>query len=669
MATAPIRSRRRSRPIRVSGGTSPLLLFLGVIEALLVLGLLVTLGLVMALAETRGLTRLEPHQLTDSRIARLPGWVRVRLPNYAAAPGSPRTVQVIPDTGLYALSAAGGSASGPVRRRIAEGLGSLTTVLRPARGNIGSLQLLVITGLILLLAATSIARVRASMAVAEAGRVARLLRNQIHRQSFRLGQSALPTDDPGPVFRVFHEEVDTLVEGLRSRSRASSFAPILGLGLLVMGFLLSPLLATFLLILFALTWLVTRPIAKARDAALEAHRHDAEVYRTLLHEDLGLLRTVRVFGMESDSRNRFVEHLDRFGEAEGRGLVVTGRAFPSALLMYGSASAMAVGVLGANVLWGQITLTTAVLLVATLLLVAWPAELWLERRRHLAKSADAASQIEAFLDRKPELQMANNAKFLPPLKRSIRFEDVRLEAPDGRTLLDGFTAEVPARSRVAIMGFDEEAKHAIACLIPRLIDPSAGKVRIDGQDLRDVTLESLRDQIALVLQADLVFNDTVLRNIGLGDTANTPPRIVEAAKLAHIFNEIQELPRGMETVIGPLGHELTPDQKFRIALARAYLHDPAILVIEEPYNKLDDEVKALIDDTIDRLAPDRTLIFLPHRLSTIRRCDQVFLLHNGRVEGKGAHRELHQQSKVYRHLQYVEFNQFATGEIEAGQMS
>jgi ABC-type multidrug transport system fused ATPase/permease subunit len=235
--------------------------------------------------------------------------------------------------------------------------------------------------------------------------------------------------------------------------------------------------------------------------------------------------------------------------------------------------------------------------------------------------------------------------------------------------LDGVSAEFAAGSRTAVMSLDEDAKHALVCLIPRLIDPKVGRVRIDGHDLRDVTLESIRAQVAIVLQSDLAFTDSVLMNIGLGDPSYPLARVIEAAKVAHAHNFIQDLPHGYETIIGPLGHYLEIDELYRIALARAYLHDPSIVIIEEPSVSLDDDTKHLIDDTIARLSQNRTLIILPHRLSTIRSCEQIIVLHNGRIESVGQPRQLQTESKLYRHLQYVEFNQFATGEIEAGQMN
>jgi ATP-binding cassette subfamily B protein len=156
-----------------------------------------------------------------------------------------------------------------------------------------------------------------------------------------------------------------------------------------------------------------------------------------------------------------------------------------------------------------------------------------------------------------------------------------------------------------------------------------------------------------------VFNDTVANNIGCGDKSYTLPQIIEAAKVAHAHQFIQKLAHGYETAIGDMGQALRIGEQFRIALARAILRDPAVLIVEEPVEALDDDTKSLLDDTFARILPGRTTIFLPHRLSTIRSCDQVFLLYQGKIEAAGDHRELLAQSELYRHLQYLEFNEFA----------
>jgi len=338
-------------------------------------------------------------------------------------------------------------------------------------------------------------------------------------------------------------------------------------------------------------------------------------------------------------------------------------------MVVGGAAILAGGAVGLIVPMGKIAPASALVLVVALLALARPLSEWFALRRALRLANRSAGAVFDFLERKSELQQAGGAQFLAPLRERITFENVTLDSTStGRTLLEGISLEIPARSRLAIMGRDEESKHALVCLVPRLIDPKVGRVRIDGRDIRSVTLESVRAQVAIVLQSELVFSDSVSANIGLSDPRITLPRIIEAAKIAHAHHFIQDLPNGYDTIIGPLGHYLSLDEQYRIALARAYLHDPAIVIIEEPTASLDEDTKHLIDDTLDRLAADKTLIFLPHRLSTIRRCDLVIILHNGRIEAMGSPRDLQNESKLYRHLQYVEFNQFATGEIEAGQM-
>jgi ATP-binding cassette, subfamily B, bacterial len=196
-------------------------------------------------------------------------------------------------------------------------------------------------------------------------------------------------------------------------------------------------------------------------------------------------------------------------------------------------------------------------------------------------------------------------------------------------------------------------------LLLRFVDPAQGSIKIDGRDLRSVTLESLRTQIAVVRCDDLVFNDTVLNNIGCGDTGYSVPQVIEAAKLAHAHQFIQRLPYGYETVIGNLGFALKLGERYRIALARAILRDPAVLIIEEPQEPLDDDTKTLIDDTLNRVVKGKTVIFLPHRISTVNRCDGVLVLHEGRVHTAGVHKELLKTNALYRHLYYVEYNEFA----------
>lgn len=632
---------------------------LGVVHSLLLLLLLVMIGLLTALFASRGEARFP-----EERSARLPSWTASRATGHDAG------MVLYDDTGLFPIAASNLESRNPMHRFGASVMLRVSSAVPTLRNNIGALASILALGLIVLLALSLLSQYRRTLIAELVTDAATSLRRQIHRQMYRLGQSSLATEGTGPAVNLMTREVNDIRDGMLADLDDRYRLPVLAAGLLLLPLALSPILTIFLGALGLLTWTIARVIHRDARTIADASMRDAAVQLSLLHEDFSLLRTVRVYGMESIDKERFDEHLERFREADARRLKTESRISPTSWLLYGSAVALALGLLGYNIVSSRrIAPASGFLLFASLAALTYPVYHWLKLRRALRQANRSAGGVFEFLERKPELQQEGGANFLSPLHDRISLENVTLESRSGRTLLEGLSIEIPAKARTAIMGLDEDAKHALVCLIPRLIDPKVGRVRIDGQDLRQVTLESIRAQVATVLQTDLVFTDSVTMNIGLGDPSYSLPRIIEAAKVAHAHNFIQDLPHGYDTIIGPLGHYLKPDEQYRIALARAYLHDPSIVILEEPHVALDDETKSLVDDTVARLSQGRTLIILPHRLSTIRSCQQIVVLHNGRVESLGSPRQLQTDSKLYRHIQYLEFNQFATGEIEAGQMN
>jgi ATP-binding cassette subfamily B protein len=414
------------------------------------------------------------------------------------------------------------------------------------------------------------------------------------------------------------------------------------------------------LVIAILVWVLGGQIAVAfRRREREANR-DASNQLSLLQESLMMMRLVKCYLMELFNQARVERQLAQYSSAQM--LRSHGRAiYRPVLLLLGTIAALVMlYVVGWNVLDGNIGVARAITLCTALVSLYWPLSRWLEHRRFLRRSRQAADVVFKFLDRPGEVGQVVGAEFLPPLHRKLEFINVRLKEPGtGRALLQGVTLTVQAGQRVALVGLDDMEKHALVYLIPRFLDPSGGEILIDGHNLRWVTLDSLRAQVGLVLQHNLVFSDSVANNIGCGDASFTLPRIIEAAKIAHAHQFIQKLPKGYQTPIGEQGHYLNPGETFRIALARAILRDPALFIIEEPPTPLDEDTKDLLDDTLARVLPGRTVIFLPHRNSTIRSCDRVFLLHNGQIEAAGDHRQMLTQSELYRHLQYMEFNVFA----------
>ncbi|WP_165244255.1 ABC transporter ATP-binding protein [Paludisphaera soli] len=644
----------------LSASRSPLFArLLGAGEALLVLLLLITAALFVSLLSSRG-----EVLIARSAADRLPSWTLSRQV------GESDQTYEYADSGVFPLIAANLDSPNPVHRIGARLLAGLTRVLPPLRNNLGALATLLASGLALILLLAMTAQVRRSLVASAVADLATNLRHQIHRQMYRLGQSSLPTEGVGPVVNIWTREVNDIRDALTADFRVRPGMIVLGAGLAAIALSTSPVLTLFLASLGLLVYLIARILNRDARSAYDVALRDASIQLCLLHEDLGLLRTVRIYGVEDYDRGRFDDHLESYRAADVRRMLTHGRLSTTSALLYGAALATAFGLLGYNVLVrGQISLATMLILLTSLAGLALPILEWDRMRKAIRHADRSAAEIFEFLARSPELHQNVGAEFLPPLRQAIVFEDVTLESRSGRMLLDRLSAEIPAGGRTVVVGLDEDSKLALACLIPRLIDPQAGRVLIDGRDLREMTLESVRAQAAMVLQADLVFTDSILVNIGLGDPRNTLQRVIEAAKLAHAHYFIQDLPHGYDTVVGPLGHYLKPDEQLRLALARAYLHDPSILIVEELATPVDDEVKLLLDDTLARLAANRTVIVIAHRLSTIRSADNVILLHNGRVEAMATPSKLQAESKLYRHILYTEFNEYATGEIEAGQVA
>jgi ATP-binding cassette subfamily B protein len=379
----------------------------------------------------------------------------------------------------------------------------------------------------------------------------------------------------------------------------------------------------------------------------------------LLQESLQMMRLVRGYQMEIFNQARVERQLLTCGNAsrdhyQGQAL------YRSAMLLFGVVVvAILTSVAGWKIMNHQLGLGASVTIILTIVSLYAPTLGAIRSRRTVQRAEESASMLFGFLDRRADVGQVVGAKLLPPMSRLLEFDGVVLREPGGsKFLLDHISLTIRAGDKVAFVGQDEREKQAIISLIPRFLDPEEGELRIDGNKLKLVTLESLRMQVAVVLQQNLIFNDTVANNIRCGDTAQALPRIIEAAKVAHAHQFIQKLPKGYDTRIGDLGFNCSPIQRFQIALARAVLRDPAILVIEEPTGGVDDDYRALLEDTYRRFLPGRTVIFLPHIMSTLRLADCIFLFQKGKIEVAGSHRDLLKTNELYRHLQYLEFNDF-----------
>jgi subfamily B ATP-binding cassette protein MsbA len=246
------------------------------------------------------------------------------------------------------------------------------------------------------------------------------------------------------------------------------------------------------------------------------------------------------------------------------------------------------------------------------------------------------------MDRHTEVREREHARALPPLRQGVVFDCVGFQYDDNEGLhtLRDVSFEVGAGQVAAIVGLSGAGKTTLVNLIPRFYDVSEGAIRVDNIDVRDVTLRSLRDQIALVTQETVLFDDTIAANIAFGRPSASPGEIENAARAAHAHDFIMGLPRGYETTIGERGQRLSGGQRQRLAIARALLKDSPLLILDEATSSLDAESEGLVQDALATLMQNRTTFVIAHRLSTVRRADMIIALEKGQVVEIGRHDEL-----------------------------
>jgi subfamily B ATP-binding cassette protein MsbA len=268
----------------------------------------------------------------------------------------------------------------------------------------------------------------------------------------------------------------------------------------------------------------------------------------------------------------------------------------------------------------------------------------------------AARHVFEVMDEHAAIQEKPEAGDLPVLKKEIELRNVSFGyANESRSVLRDVSLKIPAGTMVALVGESGGGKSTLTKLLPRFHDPRDGAVLWDGADIRDVTISSLRKQIALVTQETVLFNDTVRHNIAYGKPEATGAEIEEAARIAFAHEFIRELPNGYDTIVGERGIFLSGGQRQRLAIARAVLVNAPVLILDEATSALDAESERLVQRAIGNLVRDRTTIVIAHRLSTVRRADVIVVMEAGRIIEMGTHAELLAQGGQYRKLYELQF--------------
>ncbi|MGA9754562.1 MAG: lipid A export permease/ATP-binding protein MsbA [Desulfobaccales bacterium] len=393
---------------------------------------------------------------------------------------------------------------------------------------------------------------------------------------------------------------------------------------------------------------------RMRRMSHETQVANAHLY-TVLQESLIGQRIVKAFAREDYEEGRFCGanwdyfrirmKLNATRELSPPIMEVLGSLGMAGIIFYG----------GYAVIRGTSTPGTFFSFLAALLMLYQPIKSLSSVQNIVQEGLAAAARVFGLMDREPEIQDAPGAAALAPLAQEISYAGVNF-AYDGReNVLHDIDFSVRRGEVVALVGPSGAGKSTLLNLLPRFYEVTGGAIKIDERDIRDVTLASLREQIGVVTQQTILFNDSVRHNVAYGNLTAPEAEIINALKAAHAYDFVMALPQGLDTLIGEQGVRLSGGERQRLAIARALLKDPPILILDEATSSLDSESEREVQQALDRLIVGRTTLVIAHRLSTVRNADRIIAMEDGRILEIGTHAELLAADGLYRHLYEMQF--------------
>ncbi len=378
----------------------------------------------------------------------------------------------------------------------------------------------------------------------------------------------------------------------------------------------------------------------------------------IMHETIGGNRIVKAFGMEAYEKNRFHQESGRLLKYTMKAVVVS--SVNSAAMEFlgglGIASIMLYG--GYQIIGEKLTAGNLIAFLAALISLYDPVKRLANIYSSIQQGLAAADRVYELLDQPTEILDQPHAMTLEPVRKHVEFRNVSFSY-GAKPVLSGISFRADAGQVVAVVGMSGAGKTTLINLIPRFYEVAEGAIIIDGIDIRDVTLASLRSQIAIVTQQSVLFNDTFKNNIAYGDIRKSDEEIIAAARAANAYDFIMKLPRQFETTVGEQGIRLSGGERQRICIARALLKDAPILILDEATSSLDSDSELEVQKALENLMRGRTTIVIAHRLSTVQNADFIITLANGKIVEQGRHSELMMLDSEYRRLYQLQFSQFS----------
>jgi len=428
-------------------------------------------------------------------------------------------------------------------------------------------------------------------------------------------------------------------------------------------------LALIVVLIFPLVGVAIRKLGKRMRKASTATQEETGRLASQLSETLDGVRLVKAYGMEDGETERIRARIERRLKEIMRGIRTRSAATPLTEALGGVAVAMAIFYGGWRAQQGVLSLGEFMSFLAALLMAYQPLKGLASLNTALQEGLAAAQRIFAILDVAPSISEKPDATALVVQQGAITYTDVHFSYDGETAALHGIDIAVAPGSTVALVGPSGSGKTTLMNLLPRFYDPDSGRVQIDGQDLQDVTIASLRAATALVSQDITLFDDTVAANIAYGRSGASEAEITAAARAAAAHDFITALPQGYDAMVGENGVRLSGGQRQRIAIARAMLKDAPILLLDEATSALDSEAEREVQTALDALKAGRTTLVIAHRLSTVMAADRIYVLDGGKVVESGDHGTLLAQGGTYARLYRLQFAEHEAGETPEDKVS
>jgi subfamily B ATP-binding cassette protein MsbA len=481
------------------------------------------------------------------------------------------------------------------------------------------------------------------------GRVVTDMRNELHDHIQSLSLSFFHRNPTGTLISIVTNDVAAAAGALTGTVASLMRDTTSVIALAVTAFIMDPWLALIAFIGFPASILPVLNVAKK--IRKYARRGSATLggILGLMQETIQGTRIVKAFGMEQYERERFRLESERLFRQNLRMSRVRAIMPPTMELLSSLAIGGVIWYGGHSVINGGRTQGQFMAFMAAMFMMYQPFKKLTSSNTSVQQGLVAAERVFTLLDTRSDVVERTNAQPAPKFSREIEFHDVSF-GYESRLVLKNINLKIKAGEMVALVGVSGVGKSTLADLVPRFYDVTEGKITIDGVDIRDVSIASLRAQIGIVTQQTFLFNDTIKDNIAYGDRSKDMDTVIAAANAAYAHDFITAAPHGYETTTGELGAKLSGGERQRLSIARALLRDAPILILDEATSSLDSESEKVVQEALERLMAGRTTLVIAHRLSTIRRAARIVVLVDGGIVEEGSHEELIARKAEYNKL-------------------